>query len=403
MAKQENSDLNKSLLKAQFDQDVNDHSKYTKAGSVQGSDKYNTAQLVSDSLYSDSDETTIKEMLLKVIEWGTYLFSKWVIILLFGLLGGGLGILYSLSKKPQYIAELTFVLEGGSKSGGLDSYAGLASQFGINMGSGGGEGVFEGESFLALMRSRLMIEKALLTPVIVRGNKISLAEFYIEIKNLREQWKNDPKKENIQFLPGANPLTFTKEENSLISDFHGALVTNNLTIDKLDKKSNIISLRVSSENELFSKYLAEVLVKEVSQFYVETKTKRSVDNVRILQNQTDSIRLVFNSSMIGAAASIDANPNPNLARQVLKVPAQRRQGDAQVNQAILSQLVQNLEIAKMTLRKETPLVQVIDRPVLPLVKKEFGKAKGLVYGGLIGGLAIVIFLITRRLFIQIIA
>ena len=47
-------------------------------------------------------------------------------------------------------------------------------------------------------------------------------------------------------------------------------------IGKQDKKSSIIALRVNSENELFSKYFAEVLSKEVSEFYVETKTKLEV-------------------------------------------------------------------------------------------------------------------------------
>jgi hypothetical protein len=70
-----------------------------------------------------------------------------------------------------------------------------------------------------------------------------------------------------------------------------------------------------SENELFSKHFAEILAKEVSEFYVETKTKKSANNIRILEHQTDSIRRSLNSSMIGAASSADANPNPNMANR----------------------------------------------------------------------------------------
>ncbi|WP_261387554.1 hypothetical protein [Chitinophaga pinensis] len=36
---------------------------------------------------------------------------------------------------------MTFVLED-TKSGGLGAYAGLASQFGIDIGGGGGMGIF---------------------------------------------------------------------------------------------------------------------------------------------------------------------------------------------------------------------------------------------------------------------
>lgn len=342
-----------------------------------------------------SDEISLKELILKLQEWWKYLLTKWVIILIAGIIGGIAGVIYAYSKKTVYTAELTFVLEGGSQGGGLANYAGLASQFGVNMGSG--QGVFEGENFLSLMKSRLMIEKALMTPVKVNNRTITLSEFYIDINKLRQKWsKDNPKLKTIRFLPGSDPSKFSKEQNSTISNFHKTLITNNLFIDKQDKKSSIIVLRVNSANELFSKYFAEVLAKEVSKFYVETKTKKSVDNVRILQHQTDSIKGALNLSMIGVAASVDANPNPNSARQILHVPSQRRQGDVQANQAILGQLVQNLEIAKMSLRTETPLIQIIDRPILPLPKTRVSKTTSVLAGGIIGGFLMTLFIVIRK-------
>ena len=345
----------------------------------------------------DSDEISLKELILKLQEWWSYFLSKWVIILIAGTIGGIAGVIYAFSEKPVYTAELTFVLEGGTQGGGLANYAGLASQFGINMGGGGGQGVFVGENLLALMKSRLMIEKTLLTTINVNNRRITLAEFYIDINKLRKKWaKENPKLKDIRFLSGANPSKFTTEQNSLISSFHNALIGNNLFIDKQDKKSSIIALRVNSENELFSKYFAEVLAKEVSEFYVETKTKKSADNLRILQYQTDSIRRALTISMMGVATSADENPNPNSARQVLRVPFQRRQGDVLANQAILSQLVQNLEIAKMSLRTETPLIQVIDGPVLPLKKTTPDMLFSFIKWDIVVSFFVVVYLIIHR-------
>jgi uncharacterized protein involved in exopolysaccharide biosynthesis len=42
------------------------------------------------------------------------------------------------------------------------------------------------------------------------------------------------------------------------------------------------------------------------------------------------------------------------------------------------------------------LIQVIDRPVLPLPKEKFGKAMGIVLGGLLAGFLTVLVLIVRR-------
>lgn len=347
---------------------------------------------------TEADQVSIQEILLKLHGWWKFLLSKWHIIGVVALICGLLGFSYAYFKKATYTAELTFVLEGAAQTGSLGNYSGLVNQFGLNMG--GGQGVFEGENFLALMKSRLMIQKALLTTVEVNNKKITLAEFYIRIKNLREEWtRKNLDLMSVKFLPHSDFMNFSTKQNSLINSFHKSIVAKNLFIDKQDKKSNVIVLRVTSENELFSKYFAEVLAKEVSEFYVETKTKKSVENLKILQHQTDSIRRALNSSMMNAASAVDAVPNLNPAKQVLRVPSQRRQGDIQTNQAILMQLVQNLESAKMALRTETPLIVVIDKPVLPLDKVSPDRFMLAVSGILIGAFLSTFYLVGKKLLI----
>lgn len=349
------------------------------------------------SNYEQNDEMSLKEIVLTVKNWYQYLLSKWYIIIIAGFLGTIAGYLYSKFQEPVYTAELTFVLESGQK-GGMAGYAGLASQFGIDMGGGGGEGVFEGENFFALVKSRLMIQKTLLTSVTIGGETKTLAEFYMEIYGWRKKWIEDKSSlSKVKFLPNSDPFKFSNIQNSLITGIHSEITNKHLSIDKMDKKASIISLKLLSKNELFSKYFVEVLSKEVSRFYVETKTKKSVDNLRILQHQADSIKVALNSSMLGAASSLDANPNPNIARQILRVPSQRRQGDMQMNLAILTQLVQNLEIAKMSLRTETPLIQIIDTPVLPLTVSRPNTIFLMLQTAILCSLVVVVFLIVKKL------
>ena len=341
------------------------------------------------------DEISLREIIFKIREWWKYLLSKWIVILIAGLMGGALGFSYAYFKKPIYKAELTFALEEERQGGGLGGALGLASQFGFDLGGGGG-GAFSGDNLLQLMKSRSMVEKTLLTPVTIQGKMKTLAEFYIDVNDLRIGWEKTSGLKAVHFLPGADRAKFTRQQDSLLGEFKKALVKYNLSVDKVDKKLSIISVKVNSIDELFSKYFTEVLVKEVSDFYIDTKTKKSVQNLAILQIQTDSVRRALNGAISGVAASVDANPNPNPSRQVLRVPSQRRQVDVQANTAILTELVKNLEISKVSLRKETPLIQVIDRPILPLEKEKFGKAKGIVFGGLIAGFLMGFFLILKR-------
>ncbi|WP_276359589.1 Wzz/FepE/Etk N-terminal domain-containing protein [Daejeonella sp. H1SJ63] len=314
-----------------------------------------------------SDEISLKEFILKLRDLLNYLISQWKIILVAGIMGGMGGLIYSYYKKPLYTAELTFVLEEEqSTGGGLGGYASLAGQFGMDLGGGGG-GVFSGDNLIVLMKSRNIIEKALLAPVSINGKRETLAEVYIRINKKRENWiEKGSKFSNVKFLPDADPSKFSLDQNTLITAFYNSIIANNLTIEKLDKKSSIVAVRVISQDELFAKKFSEAVTEEVSDFYIETKTKKSAENLAILQYQTDSVKRAFNSAIIGVASSTDANPNLNVARQIIRVPSQRKQVEVQINQAILSQLIQNLEMAKVSLRKETPLIQIIDKPILPL-------------------------------------
>ncbi len=346
--------------------------------------------------YPEDGEITLKEIILKLRDWGKYILSKWLIVFMAAFIGGALGLLYSYSKKPIYTAQLTFVLEEEQSGSGLGGYAGIAGQFGIDLGGGGG-GAFTGDNLLSLMKSRSMIEKALLTTVNTNGREETLAESYIRINKLREDWeKKGSRFANVKFLPGRDPSDFSLDQNTLITSFYNSILAHHLSIDKLDKKSSIIAVQVTSPSELFAKHFSEAITKEVSDFYIEAKTKKSAENLSILQHQTDSVKRVFNSAISGVATSSDANPNPNSARQILRVPSQRRQFDVQVNQAILSQLVQNLEMAKISLRKETPLIQVIDRPVLPLKVERVDTVKMAVVGMIISSMMAIFILVFYK-------
>jgi uncharacterized protein involved in exopolysaccharide biosynthesis len=343
-----------------------------------------------------SDEISLKDLIKKIESLFKYLQSKLTLILIVGVLGATFGLAYSFLKKPIYVAKLSFALQDEKSGGGLNGALGLASQFGFDIGGAGAGGEFSGDNLLVLMKSRSVVEKTLLTPITINGKKQTLAELYISFNQIRDKWKGKPE-ERIQFTPDIDRATYTLQQDSVLGTFYNDLIKTNLSIDKVDKKLSIILISVNSKSELFSKYFTEVLAKVVSDYYVQTKTAKASKNVRILQKQTDSVRVVLNMAISGVAASIDAAPNANPSLQVLHVPSQRKQVDVQANSAILNELVKNLELSKMSLLQQTPLIQVIDRPILPLDIEKTGKVKATVIGGFIAMLLAVFVLLLKRL------
>jgi hypothetical protein len=345
----------------------------------------------------DNDEISLKELILKIKEWWVYLLSQWKLIVGIAFIGALLGLAYALTSKPIYKAEFSFVLEDEKSSGGLSGALGLASQFGLDLGGGGAGGAFAGDNLLELMKSRSMVQKALLSPIKINGKDQSLGDYYISINDLREDWEGKADLETLRYPINADVNNFDRTQDSVLMDIHQDIIKNLLSVAKVDKKLSILKVTVNSENENFSKAFTEALVSVVSNFYVETKTKKSTANVAILQHQTDSVRNQLNRAISGVAQSNDAIPNLNAARQVLRSSVQQRQIDVQANTAILTELVKNLELSKLSLRKETPLIQVIDRPVLPLAVERVEKLKGLLTGGALAGFLVIVFLIMKRL------
>lgn len=348
----------------------------------------------------ENDEISLKELIDKAAAWFSYLLSQWKIILLAGIIGAALGLAYSFSKKTIYTATLSFVLEDEqSGGGGLGS---LASSFGFDLGGSGGGGMFAGSNLTELFKSRSMVEQTLLSPVTFKGEIISLAEMYIQNNRWRDNWVNNSKFKSIEFLPSMKRKYFTRAHDSIMGVMYNNLSNGGLVVGQKDKKVAIITIDVASPDELFSKFFCEALAKEVSDFYIDTKSKKARMNMAILEKQTDSIRGELNGAITGVAVANDNTFNLNPALNVRRAPSARRQVDVQANTAILTELVKQTELAKVTLRKETPLIQVIDRPILPLPKEKFGKAKGLILGGFLAGFLVVFCLIARRILKQII-
>lgn len=343
-----------------------------------------------------NDEISLKELLNKAIIGCQYLLSQWKIIILALIAGGALGLVYSLRKKTEYTATLSFVLED-EKGGRLGGALGLASSFGLDLGGSGGS-IFSGSNLTELFKSRSMVEKTLLSPVNLNGKVVSLVEMYIQNNKLRDSWKNNPKLNSLVFLPNADRNKFTRIQDSILGRIYENLSQKDLVVGQKDKKLSIVSIDVSSNDELFAKYLCEALAMQVSKFYVETKSKKARINMDILERQVDSIRGELNGAITGVAVANDNTFNLNPALNVRRAPSARRQVDVQANTAILTELVRQTEMAKVTLREETPLIQVIDRPILPLPKKSFSKAKGVVLGSFFAVFLSVLFLLLRRIF-----
>ncbi|QNL51588.1 lipopolysaccharide biosynthesis protein [Olivibacter sp. SDN3] len=345
---------------------------------------------------SPDKQITLKELTDKAKEILLYFRKKWFVLVIALLVGAVLGVCYAVFKKDVYKAELSFVLaDQAGGGGGLSAYAGIASQFGIDLGGiGESGGLFKGDNIIEFLRSRRIISETLLSEVVIDGKEEVLANRYAIANGMWADWQEKAHLKDFRF---ALADTNNRRQDSLMQLLYRHALKKTIVVAKPDKKLNIIQVTTKSTDEAFAKLFTEGLIERVMDFYVRTKTKKEQDNLDILTRQVDSVRKELYSAIGGAASATDAHPNPNRALQQLQVSTQQRRVDVQANTTILGELVKNQELARISLRKEMPIIQVIDRPLFPLESNHIGPLKGAVLGALLIGFLVGSILMVRVL------
>lgn len=345
----------------------------------------------------EEDEISLKELILSIQGWIAYLWSKWRILLIAGILGGIIGLGYAWLKQPMYTASTSFVLESNDSRSGLGRLSGMAALAGIDLGADVG-GLFQGDNILELYKSRKMLEETLLTKVSPNSGEL-LVERYIAYNKIGKDWEDQPELLALDFRQDPESLDSLslRLRDGVITSFTNAIREDVLLIEKVEKNLSIIKVDITSPDEVFSKAFNENLVRNVNEFYTQTKIKKSTDNISILEAKVDSVRSVMANAIYSAASVSDATPNLNPTRQVQRIaPAQEAQFSAEANKTMLAQLLQNLELTKMNLLQDQPLIQLIDEPVFPLKVDQVGNVKGAVVGVFLFGFLAMLYLVGKK-------
>lgn len=341
------------------------------------------------------DVIAMNEVVTSIKRWYSYLFSFRQVILIALILGSLIGGLYAWLKPIRYIADCKFVLEEDNSSM-MGQYGGLASMVGINLGGlGGNNGLFQSDNIIELYTSRSMIKKTLLSMGSFQGRKQLLVERYVEFNQIADKWHNISEKDlNFRATP------YTIKQDSILRNIIKDINKNYLTVSKPDKKLSIIKVEVVSKDQLFAKNFTDNIVQNVNDFYGRIKTKKSLESVAVFKRQADSVRRMLDRSIYGTANANAANPNANMALQMLKVPSQKLQVDIKANAAIYEELVKNLEMTRISLRRETPLIQVVDTADLPLEEIKVGKLFGAIVGSVFTVIITIVVLMLRKIFTE---
>ena len=338
---------------------------------------------------SDKEEIQLKEIFLKIgeLKKEVYSYSFQIICLIILIVSISAGASYI--KDAKYKSELTFVVEDKQQSSPLSSMTGLASQFGLDMFSNSNS-TFSQKNIMELLKSRGVISKALMQTAYINNKHDLFIHHYLTIYNIKEDWNNDNQLKNLNFN---DKLTVTHDSiTALIWD---NIIENDLFVNIKNDETDIIYLSFYCKNELFAKLFSESLIYEMSRMYISYQTKQSSNTIDFLQNRADSVFLELQDSEQEFARIKDIN------QRIIKASGRLKELQLMRNVEVLNtmylELVKNLEISKMTLLNQTPIIQLIDKPILPLENTKMSIALVMMISFILTLIVSVLYILLRKL------
>ncbi len=173
------------------------------------------------------------------------------------------------------------------------------------------------------------------------------------------------------------PYTVTKDEEKMLKYLATAV---NLAVDK---KEGYLTLTVNGMEPVQTADLAikaqELLQAEVTRF----RTEKAEDELKYIQERYNDVKKEAESYQASLAVLTDRSQSMTTSRARLE--RERLQTKYAVSSAVYSELAKQLETAKMKVKRDTPILTVV-QPVTVPTKPSNSRAKTLIIWTFLGGI-----------------
>jgi len=352
---------------------------------------------MSDNQYNTlpEDQFSFNDIVKKLVSFKNLIVKNWKTLILAIILGTAGGYLFEIltRKPPIYIAKIVFNLENGSSSGGGGGLSDLASAFGISGTSPAGAGLFSGENFIELLKTKNLYNRAVLSRVNVHGKNYIFGNYYLQKSGIfKYELEDHPEMQSFKFTHDKYDSA-TTDERSNVRTIQTFLMPNTVVAND-SKKGSFLALTVTSRNDTLSFVWANLYLKIVTDFYKETKTQKTRELLVLIEHRVDSLRRELYRTQ-GAAAKF-ADQNQQIIMQAGLIQQQRLQTNSGQLQGMYFESLKNLDNLKFSMAKETPLLSRIDDAELPISREPDPIKKGVIIGSVIGLLLAIIYIAFKQ-------
>jgi len=321
-----------------------------------------------------NNSLSLKTTILTVRSYFMYLLKKWWVYFLVLLIALAISFLYLSIRPDRYTAKVTFMTSTNDNSS-LGSLMQMAGQFGIMSPPSGGSSL-SAEKLIELMGTRTILINSLLKEGEVDGEQDLLINHFLKMKNSF----NDTNRFTTPII-----TEFSRTENELADDILEKVQKN--VLEANNSENGIIRATVKLPNEQLAKQFLDNLVAEVSSYHLITSTEKEEKELLVIQARTDSIKKALDIAEYNLSSWLDKQSRKLRASAVSAqnyVEQIRLDREAEILGASYVELMKGLELTKLSISRQKPVIQIIDSPTYPLEKDD--PNKWLIFGLSIAGL-----------------
>lgn len=276
------------------------------------------------------------------------------------------GVSYAFFAREEFSTEGTILPEFQSKTGGLSQFAGLASLAGVDLasmsGGLGGVDAVRPDLYPTVIESTPFFLELFKTNVFTKkGEKMTFSQFYDKYvldDDIDEEYAKLKYPLNKDYVA----VTYQTEKN--LKDLRKRITSS------IDKKTGIITITVKMPDPIVAALVTNFSMGYVKEYVINYRTEKAKRDLNFLAERLDAAKGKYYSNQTKKAQYSDQNQLSMIKVQSADLQRERIESEYKLSSSFYNSLLQKYEEAKLKVQQETPVLKVLEPPVVPNKRSE---------------------------------
>jgi uncharacterized protein involved in exopolysaccharide biosynthesis len=300
-----------------------------------------------------------------------------------------LGTFYAFTLKEEFKSEGKILPEIQSKNGSIGQFAGLAAIAGVDIGNAGaGVDAVRPDLYPDVLKSTPFFLRLFQEKVKNKNNKeITFQIFYN--KEVLDGKLRDIDQIN-KFPKSENYISFNRQTEKNIKDLKERIVCT------YDKKVGVISILVKMPDPVVAASVARFTMNYLTDYIINYRTEKQKRDLDFLAERLQIAKGKYFTNQSKKATYTDQMPQFALRLQTADLQRERIEAEYKTSSSFYSSLLQKYEEAKLKMQQETPVIKVLEPPVVSNLKSEPKKIYYFLISGFLGSMLSIMVLFLKN-------